>query len=269
MGKLTGKIAVVTGAGSGIGAASARALADDGAQVACADINEAAAEATAKDIGAAGGEAFAVEVDVTDPASNADMVAAVKDRYGALHVAHLNAGVATMGSVMDIDVDEWDRVMAINLRGVFLGMKETSRGIADSGGGSIVVTSSGAGLMGGGRMGTYCATKFGVIGLVKCAAVDLAPHNIRVNAVCPGVIDTPILGPIHGNQDMLGLFGQGHPIGRVGQPSEVGRLVAFLASDDASFITGGAYPVDGGITAALGGGAGGADRGIRTITSSS
>ena len=120
----------------------------------------------------------------------------------------------------------------INLRGVLLGIQAFGRAIRESGGGSIIVTSSGAGLQGGNNMATYCATKFGVIGLVKCGAADLAGDNIRINAVCPGVIDTPILGPVHGNNEMLGLMGSGHPIGRVGQPNEVGQLVAFLASDD-------------------------------------
>jgi NAD(P)-dependent dehydrogenase (short-subunit alcohol dehydrogenase family) len=252
MGRLEGKVAVVTGAGSGIGAATSRVLAGDGAKVACADIDEARAAATAKEITEAGGTAIAIQLDVTDAASNDAAAAAVVDAFGGLHVAHVNAGLATVGAVFDISAEEWDRVMAVNLRGVLFGVQSFGKAIRDSGGGSIVVTSSGAGLLGGPSMGTYCATKFGVIGLVKCAAADLAPYNIRINAVCPGVIDTPILGPAHGNADFMKMFGERHPIGRVGQPEEVGRLVSFLGSDDASFITGGAYPVDGGITATLG-----------------
>ena len=253
-GRLDGKAAVVTGAGSGIGAASARAMASEGAKVACADIDLARAEATAKEIGNQGGDAFAIQIDVTDKASNDAAAAEIVERFGGLHAAHLNAGVASIGSILDIPLEEWDRVLAVNLRGVLLGLQSFGRAMRDSGGGSLIVTSSGAGLMGGGSMGTYCATKFGVIGLVKCAAVDLAPDNIRVNAVCPGVIDTPILGPMHGNSELLEMMGPAHPIGRVGKPEEIGRFVAFLASDEASFMTGGAYPVDGGITAAFGGG---------------
>lgn len=251
MGKLDGKICVVTGAGSGIGAGTAAVMAREGATVACADIDLATAEATAKEIG---NGAIAIHLDVREKESNDAAAAEILSRLGALHAAHINAGVGSVGPLLDITLEEWDRTNDINLRGVLLGIQAFGRAIRESGGGSIIVTSSGAGLQGGSNMGTYCATKFGVIGLVKCGAADLAGDNIRINAVCPGVIDTPILGPMHNNQDMLGVMGTAHPIGRVGQPNEVGQLVAFLASDDSSFITGAAIPVDGGITSVLGGG---------------
>lgn len=253
-GRLEGRVAIVTGAASGIGAASARVLAGEGARVACADLNADGAEAVAKSITRSGGEAFGVALDVTEPESNERGVQAVVERYGALHLAHLNAGIAAGSSILDTTLQEWDSVNAVNLRGVFLGMQVTARAIVAAGGGAIVVTASGAGLMGGRNMGTYCATKHGVIGLMKCAAADLAPHGVRVNAVCPGVIDTPILGPMHQNKALLeGPMARFHPIGRVGRPEEVARLVLFLLSDEASFITATPYPVDGGIVSVLNG----------------
>jgi NAD(P)-dependent dehydrogenase (short-subunit alcohol dehydrogenase family) len=252
-GRLSGKVALVTGAASGIGAASARVIAQEGARVACADVNAEGAEAVAKEIARAGGEAIALRLDVSDPDDNRRAVEATVKRFGALQLAHLNAGVAAASNVLDTTLEEWNRTLAINLSGVFYGLQATARAIRDAGGGAIVITSSDAGLRGGGSMGSYCATKHGVLGLMKCAVADLSPHKIRVNAVCPGVIDTPILGPLHKNKLFTeGILASAHPIGRVGQPEEIGRAVAFLLSDDASFISGVGLSVDGGLNAVFG-----------------
>jgi len=221
--------------------------------VACADIDEIGAAATAEGIRADGGDAISIGLDVTDPEANDDAARRVLDAFGSLHIVHLNAGVGMNSMILDMAVEDWDRLMAVNLRGVFLGMQSFGRVLREHDGGSIVVTSSGAGLLGARGMGAYSATKFGVVGLVKCAAIDLGRFGIRVNAVCPGVIDTPILGGVHGKPQILDMIGSAYPLGRVGKPEEVGTLVAFLAGDDASYITGGTFTVDGGITAALGG----------------
>lgn len=251
------RVALVTGGASGIGRASALLLAAEGAKVCIADLDGDGGERVAKEISGKGGEAFALTGDCSTPETNDEMVRRTLDTYGALHVAFLNAGIARGSTVRGGDLAVWDEVLRVNLRSVFLGMRAVVEPMIEQGGGSIVCTASVAGLRGGTNMPSYYASKHGVVGLVKAAACEFAAHQVRVNAVCPGVIDTPILGPAHGVGAITELLGQGHLLARVGQPEEVAQLVSFLASDRSSFVTGAAYPVDGGMTATLGSGAGG------------
>jgi NAD(P)-dependent dehydrogenase (short-subunit alcohol dehydrogenase family) len=249
---LAGRVAIVTGGASGIGRATALAFARQGARVCVADLDAEGAERVAKEISGAGGDACAVALDVTDAAQNEAAVRRSEERFGALHVAFLNAGIAVPSTVLGGDVDVFDRTLAVNLRGVFLGLRAVAPALIQAGGGSIVATASVAGLRGGAGMPAYYASKHGVVGLVKAAAAELAPHRIRVNAVCPGIIDTPILGPLHGMKQFTeGVFARLHLVNRVGQPEEVAELVSFLASDRSAFVTGCAWPIDGGITASI------------------
>lgn len=258
------RVAVVTGGASGIGRAAALRLASEGARVCVADLDAGGALRVAKEIESAGGEAFACAGDCSTPETNDEIVRQTLDRFGALHIAYLNAGIARASAVRGGDLALWDEVIAVNLRGVYLGMRAVCEPMIAAGGGAIVCTASVAGLRGGRNMPSYYASKHGVVGLVKAAACELAPHAIRVNAVCPGVIDTPILGPAHGVKPVTDVLGKSHLLGRVGWPEEVAALVSFLAGEEAAFITGVAYPIDGGMTASVGapGGADG-EQGLR------
>jgi NAD(P)-dependent dehydrogenase (short-subunit alcohol dehydrogenase family) len=247
-----GKVAIITGGASGIGRAAALRFAAAGARVCVADVQGEKAAEVAAEIAQHGGQAFGVKVDVRDETENQKMVEQTVARLGAVHCAFLNAGIGRQGSILEGKVEDWDLVVSVNLRGVYLGMRAVAPAISVAGGGTLVVTASVAGLRGGRNMAAYFASKHAVLGLMKAAAAELAPQRIRVNAICPGVIDTPILGPMHSNEAVLrDVLGPLHLLGRVGQPQEVADLVAFLCSEQSTFITGAAVPIDGGMTASV------------------
>jgi NAD(P)-dependent dehydrogenase (short-subunit alcohol dehydrogenase family) len=245
---LKDKVALVTGAASGIGRATAELMARSGAKVCIADIHEQGAEAVARSIIQNGGQALACKLDVTSEADNLAVVAKVLDQFGRLDVAHLNAGIVLAKDLLSCDLPSWKKVLAVNLDGVFLGIRSAAPAMSQ-GKGAIVVTASMSGLIGSAGLAAYIASKHGVVGLVKAAAIELGP-NIRVNAVCPGATHTPML-LMPGTLDDINNspLGRSAVLRRVAEPHEVAQLVCFLASPAASYITGVAYPVDGGISA--------------------
>lgn len=252
---VTGKVAFVTGAGSGIGRASSMALAERGAIVAVCDIAESRHE-TVKLIEAAGGQAVAYELDIADEAAVKRVIESIVERFGSLDIAHNNAGMAGIAARLDEwDVSMFEKVLDVNTVGTFACMKYELAQMLKQGGGSIINTASTAGMGGTPMMSGYVASKHAVVGLTKTAAVDYAKDNIRVNAVCPASTRTPmIMDWIGGDKAMEAMHNASQPIGRMGLPEEVGSAVLWLGSDASSFITGVILPVDGGQTAVVGGG---------------
>jgi NAD(P)-dependent dehydrogenase (short-subunit alcohol dehydrogenase family) len=252
-GQLDGKVALVTGGASGIGRATALALAREGAKLIIADINDDGGQQTVHMIAEQGGDATFVQVDVTQAREVEAMISTTVETYGRLDCAHNNAGIGSRPRVLlhELPEESWDRVLSINLKGVWLCMKYEIIQMRKQGGGAIVNTASIMGLVGSwSRSGAYNASKHGVVGLTKTAALEYATSGIRVNAVCPGYIRTPLIEEaLTSNPEMEAEIVARHPIGRMGHPEEIAEAVVWLCSDAASFVTGHTMTVDGGYVA--------------------
>jgi NAD(P)-dependent dehydrogenase (short-subunit alcohol dehydrogenase family) len=253
MGRLDGKVALITGAASGMGKIAASLFAREGAAIVVADVSDDAGNETVREIESAGGRAHYVRADVSNAAEAEHMIAAATERFGGLHVLYNNAGIfpAEDGSVTETPETTWDRVMAINLKGVFFGCKYGIPAMLASGGGSIINVASFVALMGAAAPQiAYTASKGGVLAMTREIAVEFARKGIRANALCPGPIETPLLqellaDPVRRERRLVHI-----PIGRFGRAEEIANAALFLASDESSLVTGATFVVDGGITAA-------------------
>jgi 3alpha(or 20beta)-hydroxysteroid dehydrogenase len=244
MGRLDGKVAIVTGGARGQGEAEVRLFAAEGARVVISDVLVGEGEALAAELGAA--VAFQRH-DVSSEEEWEAVIAATRERFGALHVLVNNAGIAHTAPIAGHALADYERLVAVNQVGVFLGIRSVVAPMSEAGGGSIVNISSGAGLRATKYMIGYAATKYAVTGMTAAAALELARHRIRVNSIHPGVIETPMLAV--NSDEVTRAMVKATPLRRMGEPAEIARVALFLASDESSYMTGAHLPVDGGVTA--------------------
>jgi NAD(P)-dependent dehydrogenase (short-subunit alcohol dehydrogenase family) len=247
-GRVAGKAAIVTGGGSGIGRAAAVTLGREGARVVVTDIDAASGQETAAIICQAGGQAAFVQADVTNSEDVQALMATACDRFGRIDILHNNAGLAVRHAVADQDEEGWDRCLNVNLRGVFLCSKYAIPHMRDHGG-SIINTGSVTGIVGVRNRAAYSATKGAIVILTRNMALDYAPYWIRVNCVCPGFTRTALIARLLEDPERTRCLTEMHPLGRLGTPEDIANAVLFLASDEASWITGQALAVDGGFSA--------------------
>lgn len=246
------KTALVTGAGSGIGRATALAFARLGARVVCADIDGEAGEETAGQARELGAEAAFERLDVTDPQAHIAVVDATCRRFGALHAAVNNAGISVGPSrsyrpVAEMDLSDWDAIMKVNVDGVFYGLRAQIPALLAAGGGAIVNVASIMGQVAQAGLGAYATSKHAVVGLTRVAALDYAAQGIRINAVGPGYVDTPMLA--RKDDATRAMLAARHPLGRLARPEEIAEMIVWLCGSKANFVTGAYYPVDGGYLA--------------------
>lgn len=253
--RLRGKVAIITGAGRGIGEATALRFAEEGAAVSCVDLNGTAARTVVQTVEAAGGRALAVEADIASDDGNRCMVEETVALFGGLDILHANAAVQSMGHLDVTSEEDWDRLHAVNLRGVYFGLRHALPRMRERGGGSVIITASLLGIVGDPDLPAYGAMKGGLRALCRSLAAAHGPENIRVNTICPGDVETPMLQDFFAFQPdpeaARHQLTERYPLRRFATPRDVANVAVFLASDDASYLTGIDIVVDGGLLARI------------------